>query len=67
MREKKGWAQLGWVMADRSLPLGDLDAVDPALAQYGYLHLIDDRDALPPHSVTYPPGHQRPDWYSSLN
>ena len=64
MRGKKGWAQLGWVMTDGSLPLGELDAVDPALAQYGYLHLIDERDVPVPHSVTYPPGHQRPDWYS---
>jgi hypothetical protein len=44
MRGKKGWATLGWVMADGSLPLGQLDTVDPALAQYGYLPLVDDRD-----------------------
>jgi hypothetical protein len=66
MRGKKGWAQLGWVVADGSLPLGELDVVDPALAQYGYLHLIDDRDVPLPHSVTYPPGHQRLDWSSFL-
>jgi hypothetical protein len=48
------------------LPLGELDAVDPALAQYSYLHLIDERDVPVPQSVTYPQGHQRPDWYSSL-
>ena len=35
---------LGWVMADGSLPLGELDRVDPAMAQYDYLRLIDDRD-----------------------
>jgi hypothetical protein len=44
MRGKKGWATLGWVMADGSFPLGELDAVDPALAQYGYLPFVDDRD-----------------------
>jgi len=66
MRGKKGWARLGWVMAHGSLPLGELDAVDPALAQYQYLPRIDDRDVPLPHSVTYSPGHQRPDWYSSL-
>jgi hypothetical protein len=61
MRGKKGWATLGWVMADGSLPLGELDAVDPALAQYHYLPRIDDRDVLLPHSVKYPSDHQRPD------
>jgi hypothetical protein len=44
MRGKKGWATLGWLMADQSLPLGELDRVDPALAQYSYLPLVDDRD-----------------------
>jgi hypothetical protein len=44
MRGVKGWAMLGWVMSDQSLPLGELDRVDPALAQYSYLPLVDDRD-----------------------
>jgi hypothetical protein len=44
MRGVKGWAMLGWVMSEQSLPLGELDRVDPALAQYDYLPLIDERD-----------------------
>jgi len=31
------WRRLGWIMADGSLPFGDLDAVDPDLAQFNYL------------------------------
>jgi hypothetical protein len=37
-------AMFGWVMADGSLPLGELDRVDPEMAQSGYLHLIDGRN-----------------------
>jgi hypothetical protein len=44
MRGVKGWTMLGWVMADGSLPLGGLDRIDPAMAQTGYLRLIDSRD-----------------------
>ena len=44
MRGKTEWAMVGWVMADASLPLGELDRVDPALAQVRYLRLIDSRD-----------------------
>jgi hypothetical protein len=32
-----GWKRLGWIMADDSLPFGELDDVDPELAQYEYL------------------------------
>lgn len=32
-----GWKTLGWVMSDGSLPLGELDALDPELAQYRWL------------------------------
>ncbi len=60
MRGQKDWARLGWTMADGSLPLGELDIVDPALTQVGYLRLIDVRDMKIPHSVIYPPGHQAP-------
>ena len=35
---------LVWVTADGSLPLGELDRVDPAMAQVRYLRLIDSRD-----------------------
>jgi hypothetical protein len=31
------WKCLGWVYADGSLPLGELDAVDPKLAQFDNL------------------------------
>lgn len=44
MRGKTEWVMLGWVMADGSLPLGELDRVDPEMAQVRYLHLIDSRD-----------------------
>jgi hypothetical protein len=44
MHGETEWAMLGWVMADGSLPLGELDRVDPAMAQTGYLRLIDSRD-----------------------
>ena len=32
-----GWKILGWMPADGSLPFGELDAVDPALAQINNL------------------------------
>jgi hypothetical protein len=35
------WSRLGWIMADGSLPLGELDAVDPELTQLGYLAMVD--------------------------
>ncbi len=38
-----GWKRLGWVMADGSLPHGELDTVDPLLTQVGYLPKIDTR------------------------
>ncbi len=44
MRGKTEWAMLGWVMADGSLPFGELDRVDPEMAQVRYLRLIDSRD-----------------------
>ena len=50
MRGRKrsaGWARLGWVMLDGSLPHGPLDAVDPLLTQLRYLPSIDTRDRVP--------------------
>lgn len=38
------WRRLGWIMADGSLPHGELDAVDPQLVQMGYLPCVDTRD-----------------------
>ena len=35
------WRQLGWVMADGSLPLGELQKVDPAMAQFSRLPRTD--------------------------
>jgi len=31
------WRRLGWLMADNSLPFGELDAIAPELAQFNYL------------------------------
>lgn len=31
------WKVLGWVMADGSLPMGELDSIDPDLAQFRWL------------------------------
>ena len=45
MRGQSGGSMLGWVMADGSLPLGELDRVDPKIAQTKYLRLIDSRDS----------------------
>jgi hypothetical protein len=38
------WRRLGWVMADGSLPHGELNIVDPLLTQIGYLPSVDTRD-----------------------
>ena len=46
MRGLHGWSRLGWVMADGSMPLGELDVVDPGLTQLGYLQSIDTRDIV---------------------
>jgi hypothetical protein len=42
-----GWARLGWIMADGSLPLGELDVVDPLMYddERG-LSLLDARDRV---------------------
>ena len=42
-----GWARLGWIMADGSLPLGELDVVDPLMYndERG-LPLLDARDRV---------------------
>jgi hypothetical protein len=39
------WERLGWIMADGSQPLGELEAVDPELAQFEYLPPADNRNA----------------------
>ena len=39
------WKLLGWAMADGSLPFGELDTVDPLLAQYDFLQGFN----VPPH------------------
>jgi hypothetical protein len=44
---QKEWRRLGWVMADGSLPFGELDAVDPELAQFDYLPPVNSAPALP--------------------
>ncbi len=41
----KGWVRLGWTMADDSLPLGELDAVDSLCTKLDcVLPLTDERD-----------------------
>jgi len=46
MRGVTTWARLGWVMADGSLPLGELDVVDPLMYNDDRgLPLLDGRDA----------------------
>jgi hypothetical protein len=44
------WKRLGWIMDDDSLPLDELDAVDPELAQFDNLPLSHSR-AANPHGV----------------
>jgi hypothetical protein len=39
------WKRLGWIMANGSLPLGELERVDPELAQFEYLPAADNRNA----------------------
>jgi hypothetical protein len=35
--QKQSWRRLGWVMAGGSLPLGELEAIDPTMAQFEFL------------------------------
>ncbi len=56
MHGQKDCARLGWRTANGSLPLGELDIVDPALTQVDYLRLIDVHDMNIPRSFIYPPG-----------
>jgi hypothetical protein len=44
LRDQTEWKRLGWVMADGSLPHGELDAVDPELTQLDYLARPDERN-----------------------
>jgi hypothetical protein len=37
LKGQKEWRRLGWAMPDGSLPFGELDTVDPELAQFDYL------------------------------
>lgn len=57
MRGITGWAMLGWVMADGTLPLGELDVVDPIMYndERG-LPLLDSRD----RQLAMYPGSQPP-------
>jgi len=51
------WKRLGWVMVDGSLPLGELDAVNPDLAQFDYLAAADTSNLpLPASAYCHPPG-----------
>ena len=51
------WVRLGWVMTDGSLPLGELDEVDPDLAQFEYLAAADTSCLpLPASAYCHPPG-----------
>lgn len=43
------WRRLGWLPIDSSLPFGDLDAVDPDLAQFDYLPGVN----TPPYGTGY--------------
>ena len=43
------WRRLGWVMPDGSLPFGDLEAVDPDMAQFDYLPGVN----TPPYGTGY--------------
>jgi len=47
---KDEWRRLGWIMADGSLPFGELDVVDPELAQFEYLPAT---NSLPPPAVPH--------------
>jgi hypothetical protein len=53
LSDPRDWRLLGWAMADGSLPFGELEPVDPLLAQFNFLQGFN----IPPHQQPHGPPH----------